>query len=206
MDVALTKGYPICKKKITREAQRLEPAISTFSWLTHSLFERTVQQCYMGKITERLTDRGSSSDDDGGITLLGPAGDSLRWGSAAAVSAVLTLKVVPMQSGRRDILTATGAAIVLFAPIWLAVGAGDMLGMRLCTDGQMGIVATGLAGLLQLLVLVFVLKGLLRTMVALSRDDELADPVLSMAAGVIPAVIGSVLTVGGSSLLACLFP
>lgn len=156
----------------------------------------------MAKIPDRLTEGVSS--------LLGPAGSGVRWLGGAVVACGVAFRGVLFQSGQEDLLTATIASIGLLGPVWLAFGGMGLLGANntaLCTSGGMGIPALLVTTIFEVLVALFVLKGLLRTMVALSQTrDELVDPVLSIGAAIIPVLLGSLLVVGDGSLIACLYP
>ncbi|RRJ28048.1 hypothetical protein [Halocatena pleomorpha] len=156
----------------------------------------------MVTIPDRLTERVSS--------LLGPAGSGVRWLGGVIVVCGVTLKGVLLQSGREDIRTATIVSIGLLGPVWLAFGGMEMLGANnsmLCTTGEMGIPTLVVTTMFEALVALFVLKGLLRTMIALSQTrDDLVDPVLSIGAAILPVLLGSVLVVGNGSLIACLYP
>lgn len=156
----------------------------------------------MAKIPERLTEGLSS--------LLGPAGDGIRWLGGAVVVCGVACKGVLIQPGQRDLITATVLSIGLLGPVWLALGGVQVIGASnsvVCTNGGMGYLALLITTIFEVLVAVFVLKGLIRTMFALSQTrDELVDPVLSLGAAMIPLLLGSVLQVGNESLILCLYP
>lgn len=156
----------------------------------------------------------SSSGDGGGSLLWGPAGAGLVWVSSTTVGVGILLAVVMYelltQGGRRDIFTATIGAVGLLVPVWLVLWGGQTLGVSrgvLCTSGQMGLFAVLVAGLLELLVAFFLLKGLIRAMVFLSRaSDELTDSFLSMGAATVPIFLGTLLHIGNVSLITCMYP
>lgn len=153
-------------------------------------------------IPDRLTEGISS--------LFGPAGNGVRWLGGAVVVCGVAFKGVCLQPGRRDLLTATTASVGLLGPVWLVLGGVGLIGASnsvLCSSGGMGILALLITTLFEVLVALFVLKGLLRTMIALSQTrDELVDPVLSLGAAIIPVLLGSLLQVGNNSLIVCLYP
>ncbi len=163
-----------------------------------------------------MSDSESPSEDSEteGSSLLGPAGASLRWVGRTVIGGnfilVGGLKAQSLQDGRQDILTATLVSIGLLGPIWIILGGLHLIGVRqnvLCSNGEIKVLLVPIAGLLELLVFAFILKGLLRLMIALSQADEkLANPLLSMVAAIIPLVIGSFFEVGNDSLLSCLYP
>lgn len=156
----------------------------------------------MAKIPDRLV-RGVSS-------LWGPAGAGVRWFGGAVVVCGQTLKEVLIQSGRRDLLASTIASVCLLGSVWLVFGGIQAIGVShgmVCTSEQMGILALSITSLFEILIVLFLLKGLLRTMVALSRtSDELIDGPLSVGAALIPILLASLLRVGNTSLIACLYP
>lgn len=142
--------------------------------------------------------------------MLGPAGGGIRWLGGAIVACGVTLRGVLFQSGQQDLRTATLASIGLLGSVWLVFVGMGLLGAHnsaLCTTGGMGIPALLVTTIFEILVALFVLKGLLRTMVAVSQTrDELVDPVLSIGAAIIPVLLGSFLAVGNNSLITCLYP
>lgn len=156
----------------------------------------------MATIPDRLR-RGVSS-------LLGPAGSGIRWLGRTVVSRGSVLKSVPTQSGRRDLLASAIASVCLLGSVWFVLGGAQVLGVTpsaLCPSGQMGLFAQLITSLFEVLIALFLLKGLLRTMIALSRtSDELVDGALSIGAAIVPVVLASLLHVGNSSLLLCLYP
>ncbi|UPM45036.1 hypothetical protein [Halocatena salina] len=156
----------------------------------------------------------SENEDTEDSSLFGPAGTTLRWIVSATIGGSLTcigrLKSWSLQNGRQDLFTATLLSLELLGPVWIILGAMQEIGVNknvLCSSGDPNVLAGPIAGLVELLVFVFVLKGLLRSMIATSRvDEKLTDPLLSIAAAIVPLVIGSVLEVGNESLLECLYP
>ncbi|UPM41772.1 hypothetical protein [Halocatena salina] len=147
---------------------------------------------------------------NGMSSLLGPAGSGIQWLGGAVVVCGVTLKGVLFQSGREDLLTATITSIGLLGPVWLAFGGMAMIGANnsvLCTTGEIGIPALLVTTIFEALVALFVLKGLLRLMISISQaENELTDPMLSIGAAILPVLFGSVLSVEGGSLIACLYP
>lgn len=132
--------------------------------------------------------------------LFGPVSAGLRWVVAGLVAAVITialfLKGFPLQSGERDIFMSVSLSIVLFGPVWLVA----KLGGSGLVCGQVGFGSA----IVQLVVIAFLLKGLLLGMWELSGDGDLVNPALSLVAGIVPLALGSIITVGGSGVLACL--
>lgn len=155
----------------------------------------------MTRIPDRLTEGASS--------LLGPAGSGIQWLGGVVVVCGNKLKEVLLQSGREDLLTATIASIGLLGPVWIVFGGLELLGANnnaLCTSGGIEIPALLVTTMFEALFAIFVLKGIFRTMVALSQTrDELVDPMLSIGAALLPVLLGSMLVVGNNSLIACLY-
>lgn len=163
-----------------------------------------------------MSDSESSAEDERteGASLFGPAGAGLRWtaGTVAggSLTVVVRLRDWLLQEGQQDLLTATVVSVGLLGPVWLVFGGLQLIGVSnsvLCSSGGMSVLAVPVAGLVELLVFMFVLKGLLRLMIATSRGgEELVDPLLSIVGAIIPIVIGSFLELENQSLLNCLYP
>lgn len=113
---------------------------------------------------------------------------------------------VIVQDGQQDILGSAKLSVLLLGPVWVLAHL-PLIGGVACSSGDMGFLATVLVGGLQLVALVFVLKGMLLAMWELSTGaPELGSPIASIGAGILPIVVASLVTIEGTSLLTCLFP
>lgn len=162
-----------------------------------------------------MSESESSPEDESteGSSLFGPAGAGLRWTAGAIIggcfAVVSWLRSWLFQDGQQDILTATVASVGLLGPVWMVLEGMGLIGVSknvLCSSGEMSVLAVPIAALVELLVFMFILKGLLRLMIATSRGEEPVDPLLSISAAIIPLVLGSLLEIGNDSLLSCLYP
>lgn len=162
-----------------------------------------------------MSESESSLEDESaeGSSLFGPAGSGLRWTAGTVVGGCLTLvgwlRNWLLQDGQQDLLTATITSVGLLGPVWMLLGGMELIGVSknvLCSSKEMSVLAVPIAGLVELLVFMFILKGLLRLMIATSRGEEPVDPLLSIVAAIIPLVLGSFFEIGNDTLLNCLYP
>lgn len=137
------------------------------------------------------------------------SGHGLRRGGHGLIEIV-------MQPGWGDLYTSVVGTAILLGPLWVILAIAQELGIGmakdvLCSAGRMGVSLPLLITLgLEIVMVFFLLKFLIRVMISLARAGmgtlEIRDTAYSLVAALLPAIASGLLTVGGSSLSACLYP